>query len=105
MFKFSIFQVILYHKIRTHVILIHKYGKNHKHLARQSIHVSQISLELPAVNVLSKMDLLNSKNKELIEEYLQPNAESLLDAASSTGNTQFEALTRSIAQIVGYIRL
>jgi hypothetical protein len=69
---------------------------------------AMISLEVPCVNVLSKMDLLNAANKELIESFLEPNALSLCAESTSAADDERQPqwarrhaqLSRAIATVV-----
>ena len=60
-----------------------------------------ISLELPAVNILAKMDLLNEKNKQLIDAFLEPNSRTLLEMENeSSWNKKYRKLSEAIGQVV-----
>jgi len=43
---------------------------------------TMISLETPAVNVLSKLDLLSAQEREKIDAFLEGDAKSVLDTVS-----------------------
>nr|XP_060641475.1 GPN-loop GTPase 3 isoform X3 [Anolis sagrei ordinatus] len=62
---------------------------------------AMISLEIPQVNVMTKMDLLSKKAKTEIEKYLDPDMYSTLE--DSTGllkSKQFKKLTKAICGLI-----
>jgi len=59
---------------------------------------AMIQLELPHVNILSKMDLVS--NKKDIEEYLDPNAQVLLSQLNRQMAPRFGKLNKSLAELV-----
>lgn len=61
-----------------------------------------VNLELPHVNVLSKMDLLSKSARSRLENYLEPDPDYLLGEmeASSKWNTKYRSLTESIGKII-----
>lgn len=64
---------------------------------------AMINLEIPHVNILTKMDLLTKRNKELVERFLIPDASLLMDdeeASTSAWNKKYRKLTRALASMV-----
>lgn len=65
---------------------------------------SMIALELPAVNILSKMDLLSKRNKDLVEELLDPDSRMIAleetSHESSKWNAKYRKLTLAIGQLL-----
>ncbi|TWW66598.1 GPN-loop GTPase 3 [Takifugu rubripes] len=62
---------------------------------------SMVSLEIPQVNIMTKMDLLNSKAKKEIEKYLDPDMYSMLqDNSDSIRSTKFQKLTEAICGLI-----
>ncbi|XP_006865555.1 PREDICTED: GPN-loop GTPase 3 [Chrysochloris asiatica] len=62
---------------------------------------AMISLEIPQVNIMTKMDLLSKKAKKEIEKFLDPDVYSLLD--DSTGDLRskkFKKLTKAICGLI-----
>lgn len=62
-----------------------------------------INLELPHVNVLSKMDLLSKSAKRQMERFLEPDPHSLLadlESTSTKWNSKYRALTESLGNLI-----
>jgi len=62
-----------------------------------------INLEIPHVNILTKMDLLNKKNKQLVERFLIPDSSLLLDDGETTSgnwNKKYRKLTKALASVM-----
>ncbi|XP_066465911.1 GPN-loop GTPase 3 [Tiliqua scincoides] len=62
---------------------------------------AMVSLEIPQVNVMTKMDLLSKKAKAEIEKYLDPDMYSMLE--DSTGllhSKKFKKLTKTICGLI-----
>eukprot|EP00262_Sarcandra_glabra_P009242 TRINITY_DN2333_c0_g1_i2.p1 TRINITY_DN2333_c0_g1~~TRINITY_DN2333_c0_g1_i2.p1 ORF type:complete len:267 (+),score=48.88 TRINITY_DN2333_c0_g1_i2:450-1250(+) len=59
---------------------------------------AMVQLELPHVNILSKMDLV--KNKKDLEEYLNPEARFLLSELNQNMAPQFAKLNKALADLV-----
>ncbi|OWM74593.1 hypothetical protein CDL15_Pgr005173 [Punica granatum] len=59
---------------------------------------AMVQLELPHVNILSKMDLV--KNKRDIEDYLNPEPRILLSELNLRMAPQFEKLNKALAELV-----
>ncbi|XP_070331300.1 GPN-loop GTPase 3 isoform X3 [Odocoileus virginianus] len=58
---------------------------------------AMISLEIPQVNIMTKMDLLSKKAKKEIEKFLDPDMYSLLDdSTSDLRSKKFKKLTNAI---------
>ncbi|VDK73660.1 unnamed protein product [Litomosoides sigmodontis] len=62
---------------------------------------TMIAMEVPAVNVLSKVDLLSQRNKELLETFLETDVRSILDSEeTSPWNETYRQLSRTIAEVL-----
>uniref|UniRef100_A0A8C7ETC7 GPN-loop GTPase 3 n=1 Tax=Neovison vison TaxID=452646 RepID=A0A8C7ETC7_NEOVI len=62
---------------------------------------AMISLEIPQVNIMTKMDLLSKKAKKEIEKFLDPDMYSLLDdSASGLRSKKFKKLTKAICGLI-----
>ncbi|GJN23525.1 hypothetical protein PR202_gb11181 [Eleusine coracana subsp. coracana] len=59
---------------------------------------AMIQLELPHINILSKMDLVS--NKKDVDEYLDPNAQSLLSQLNRQMGPRFGKLNKCLAELV-----
>ncbi|CAG9767893.1 unnamed protein product [Ceutorhynchus assimilis] len=63
-----------------------------------------VNLELPHVNILSKMDLLSKTAKKRLERFLEPDAHAILGDIELNGmsafNEKFKKLTEAIGQII-----
>nr|TKV91714.1 hypothetical protein SEVIR_9G115700v2 [Setaria viridis] len=59
---------------------------------------AMIQLELPHINILSKMDLVS--NKKDVEEYLDPNAQVLLSQLNQQMAPRFGKLNKCLAELV-----
>ncbi|XP_011853322.1 PREDICTED: GPN-loop GTPase 3 [Mandrillus leucophaeus] len=58
---------------------------------------AMISLEIPQVNIMTKMDLLSKKAKKEIEKFLDPDMYSLLeDSTSDLRSKKFKKMTKAI---------
>lgn len=62
---------------------------------------AMVSLEIPQVNIMTKMDLLNKKAKKEIERYLDPDMYSLMqDSSDIWKSKKFKKLTKAICGLV-----
>ncbi|KAF7659364.1 hypothetical protein LDENG_00299150 [Lucifuga dentata] len=62
---------------------------------------AMVALEIPQVNIMTKMDLLNSKAKKEIEKYLDPDMYSMIEDNSDTfRSTKFKKLTKAICGLI-----
>lgn len=62
---------------------------------------TMINLEIPHVNILSKMDLLSKSMKKKLDDYIEPDPYSLLtDAEKDPWNNKYRSLTESIGRII-----
>nr|XP_023502935.1 GPN-loop GTPase 3 isoform X1 [Equus caballus] len=62
---------------------------------------AMISLEVPQVNIMTKMDLLSKKAKKEIEKFLDPDMYSLLDdSTSDLRSKKFKKLTKAICGLI-----
>lgn len=60
-----------------------------------------INLELPHVNILSKMDLLSKSAKKQLDTYLEPDPQSLLtDVEKDPWNEKYHNLTEAIGRLI-----
>ncbi|XP_071860051.1 GPN-loop GTPase 3 [Bombus fervidus] len=60
-----------------------------------------INLELPHINILSKMDLLSKSSKKQLDKYLEPDPYSLLsDMEKDTWNEKYRNLTEAIGRLI-----
>ncbi|OXU22904.1 hypothetical protein TSAR_012845 [Trichomalopsis sarcophagae] len=58
---------------------------------------AMINLELPHVNVLSKMDLLSKTARKQLDQYLEPDPSSLL---AEENDDEYQTLTHAIARVI-----
>ncbi|CAF90882.1 unnamed protein product, partial [Tetraodon nigroviridis] len=62
---------------------------------------SMVSLEIPQVNIMTKMDLLSSRAKKEIEKYLDPDMYSMMEDNSGTiRSSKFQKLTEAICGLI-----
>uniref|UniRef100_A0A8C8YL44 GPN-loop GTPase 3 n=1 Tax=Prolemur simus TaxID=1328070 RepID=A0A8C8YL44_PROSS len=62
---------------------------------------AMVSLEIPQVNIMTKMDLLSKKAKKEIEKFLDPDMYSLLeDSTSNLRSKKFKKLTKAICGLI-----
>ncbi|EFO18992.2 GPN-loop GTPase 3 [Loa loa] len=62
---------------------------------------AMVAMEVPAVNVLSKVDLLSNRNKELLETFLETDMCSILGSEEiSPWNEKYRQLSRTIAEVL-----
>ncbi|EQB77369.1 anaphase-promoting complex subunit 7 [Camelus ferus] len=62
---------------------------------------AMVSLEIPQVNIMTKMDLLSKKAKKEIEKFLDPDMYSLLDdSTSDLRSKKFKKLTNAICGLI-----
>uniref|UniRef100_A0A0B8RQM2 GPN-loop GTPase 3 n=1 Tax=Philothamnus irregularis TaxID=1899461 RepID=A0A0B8RQM2_9SAUR len=62
---------------------------------------AMVSLEIPQINIMSKMDLLSKKAKSEIEKYLDPDMYSALDDSTDLlKSRQFKKLTKAICGLI-----
>ncbi|XP_078277735.1 GPN-loop GTPase 3 [Rhinoraja longicauda] len=62
---------------------------------------AMVSLEIPQVNIMTKMDLLNKKAKKEIEKYLDPDMYShMQDSSDIWKSKKFKKLTKAICGLV-----
>lgn len=60
-----------------------------------------VNLELPHVNLLNKMDLLNKEARKQIEKYLEPDSQALL--AETVDNSAWGRRYRSLSEAIGRV--
>ncbi|CAG8579676.1 15486_t:CDS:2 [Acaulospora morrowiae] len=61
---------------------------------------AMISLEIPHINLLSKMDLLGKVKKKELERYFDPDPLLLEEEANTSTNPKFHDLNRAIVQLI-----
>ncbi|CAG8702319.1 10659_t:CDS:2 [Rhizophagus irregularis] len=61
---------------------------------------AMISLEIPHINVLSKMDLLGKVKKQELERYFDPDPLLLTDKANASMSSRFHDLNKAIVQLI-----
>ncbi|KAJ7419911.1 GPN-loop GTPase 3 [Willisornis vidua] len=62
---------------------------------------AMISLEIPQINIMTKMDLLSKKAKKEIEKYLDPDMYSMTeDSTNMLKSKRFKKLTKSICGLI-----
>ncbi|XP_075885243.1 GPN-loop GTPase 3 [Nelusetta ayraudi] len=62
---------------------------------------AMVSLEVPQVNIMTKMDLLSAKAKKEIEKYLDPDMYSMMEDSSDTlRSAKFKKLTQAICGLI-----
>ncbi|TFK14028.1 adherens junction-associated protein 1 [Platysternon megacephalum] len=62
---------------------------------------AMILLEIPQINIMTKMDLLSKKAKKEIEKYLDPDMYSVIeDSANILKSTVFKKLTKAICGLI-----
>lgn len=62
---------------------------------------AMISLEIPQINIMTKMDLLSKKAKKEIEKYLDPDMYSMIeDSTNLLKSKMFKKLTKSICGLI-----
>ncbi|KAG5890121.1 hypothetical protein JTB14_027788 [Gonioctena quinquepunctata] len=60
-----------------------------------------VNLELPHVNILSKMDLLSKGAKKQLDRFLEPDSHSILGDIESSGGAVFNAKHRKLTEAIG----
>ncbi|CAK0753587.1 hypothetical protein CVIRNUC_002232 [Coccomyxa viridis] len=61
---------------------------------------AMVQLELPHVNVLTKVDLLGDENKAALSEYLIPDPQALAQELDKNTSPGFRRLNRAVAQLM-----
>ncbi|XP_067119376.1 LOW QUALITY PROTEIN: GPN-loop GTPase 3 [Centruroides vittatus] len=63
---------------------------------------AMISLEIPHVNVLSKIDLLNKRGRKMLYRFLEPDVNLLLDedSASTRWSEKYKRLSETIGKVI-----
>nr|XP_057912753.1 GPN-loop GTPase 3 [Doryrhamphus excisus] len=62
---------------------------------------AMVSLEIPQINIMTKMDLLSAKAKKEIEKYLDPDMYSMMEDNSGTlRSKKFQKLTKAICELI-----
>lgn len=62
-----------------------------------------VNLELPHVNILSKMDLLSKGARKRLEQFLDPDARAILSDTGLSANTAFNEKYRKLSEAIGRI--
>lgn len=60
---------------------------------------AMINLELPHINILSKMDLLSKNARKQLDKYLEPDPSSLL-ADEDDEDDEYSKLTEALARVI-----
>ncbi|KAJ8957811.1 hypothetical protein NQ318_001807 [Aromia moschata] len=60
-----------------------------------------VNLELPHVNILSKMDLLSKGARKRLDGFLEPDSHSILGDVELSGNTAFNEKHRKLTETIG----
>ncbi|XP_071944048.1 GPN-loop GTPase 3-like [Antedon mediterranea] len=60
---------------------------------------TMVNLEIPHINVMTKMDLLSAKDKQSVEKFLDPDTNALIGDLH-TNNKKFEKLNQAIAALI-----
>ncbi|KAM9306424.1 GPN-loop GTPase 3 [Pholidichthys leucotaenia] len=62
---------------------------------------AMVSLEIPQINVMTKMDLLSPRAKKELQKYLDPDMYSMIeDSSDSIRSSKFKKLTRAICELI-----
>ena len=61
---------------------------------------SMILLELPHVNILSKIDLLSPQSKKSLDQYLDPDPQELLAEVSANVDPKYKKLNKAISSLI-----
>lgn len=62
---------------------------------------TMVSFELPAINVLTKQDLLTPEEKEIIDDFLENNVSNIIDDGKYTRwDSKYKKLTEAIAGVL-----
>ncbi|XP_054613378.1 GPN-loop GTPase 3 [Dunckerocampus dactyliophorus] len=62
---------------------------------------AMVSLEIPQINIMTKMDLLSAKAKKEIGKYLDPDMYSMMEDNSGTlRSKKFQKLTKAICELI-----
>ncbi len=61
---------------------------------------AMVGLEIPCLNVLSKMDLLSKRNREILEAFLDPSSRLVDEEAKKPWNKKYRILSRAIGHVV-----
>lgn len=60
-----------------------------------------INLEIPHINILSKMDLLSKSARKRLDDYIDPDPDSLLaDTEGDPWNERYRSLTESLGRVI-----
>ncbi|CAB3990106.1 Hypothetical predicted protein [Paramuricea clavata] len=61
---------------------------------------AMVQLEIPHINVMSKMDLLSKDQATEVERFLDPNPKALMDESDTWQNKKYQKLNNALAQII-----
>nr|XP_058963756.1 GPN-loop GTPase 3-like [Pocillopora verrucosa] len=61
---------------------------------------AMIQLEIPHINVMSKMDLLSKKQMKQVDRFLDPDPQDLVGDLESSSNKRFKKLNKALAQLI-----
>lgn len=62
-----------------------------------------VNLEVPHVNILSKMDLLSKSARKRLDRFLEPDSHSILGDFEISGNTAFSEKYRKLTETIAHI--
>lgn len=60
---------------------------------------TMVNLEIPHINILSKLDLLNKRARKILDRYLEPDIDLLVE--QDTGNTAWHKKHQKLSQAIG----
>jgi GPN-loop GTPase len=66
---------------------------------------SMIQLEIPHINILSKMDLLENKDDKDLDRFYDVDGSLLIDDVNSVTRPKFHALNEALVRMVNYLPL
>ena len=59
-----------------------------------------VNLEVPHVNVLSKMDLLGASGRKQLDQFLEPDTRDLSTKISQKFNKKYQGLTEALGRVI-----
>lgn len=64
---------------------------------------TMVTLETPAINILTKMDLLSSADKEIIETFLEGDVENVLNDAGKNSQSYWDQKYRKLSEAIASV--
>ncbi|CAH1800581.1 unnamed protein product [Owenia fusiformis] len=61
---------------------------------------AMVNLEIPHVNIMSKLDLLSKQSRKELDRYLEPDLQDILDTDMPSGSTAFQKLNSALATMI-----